>query len=76
MNMLTVKAAAKKIGISVSLIYELCAGGQLAHFRFGRCGKRGRIVIDEQELDRFMAACRKAGEPDQPFRGLRHITLG
>ena len=38
--MLTVKQAAKRAGISESLVYEWCAEGVLPHYRFGRKGRR------------------------------------
>jgi excisionase family DNA binding protein len=34
--MLTVKRAAERAGVSVSLIYSLCAEGRLPHIRLGR----------------------------------------
>jgi excisionase family DNA binding protein len=74
--MLTVKAAAKIVGVSASLIYEWCHAGRIVHFRFpGRGSKRGRIAIDEADLKTFLATCRKAGEPEQRIDCLRHITL-
>jgi excisionase family DNA binding protein len=56
--MLTPKQAATRIGVSDSLIYEWCASGVLPHYRCGRPGRRGKILIDEAELDTFLVSCR------------------
>jgi excisionase family DNA binding protein len=71
--MLTPKQAAVKIGVSDSLIYEWCAAGLLPHYRFGKPGRRGKVLIDEAELDTFVAAHRQEARPQvQP---LKHIKL-
>lgn len=54
--MLTVKNAAKRVGVSPSLIYALCAEGRLPHVRLGREGKRGTIRIRLEDLDELIAA--------------------
>jgi excisionase family DNA binding protein len=75
--MLTVKQAAERVGISESLIYEWCAEGVLPHYRFGRKGRRGRILIDETEFAGFLAGCRQEVRQDTaPLPELRHIQLG
>jgi excisionase family DNA binding protein len=58
---LTVKAAAEKVGVSESLIYEWCQQGILPHYRFGRPGKRGKIMVDAAELAVFIETCRVQG---------------
>jgi excisionase family DNA binding protein len=63
-NLLTVKQAAERAKISPALIYDLCSLGVLPHFRIGRPGRRGCIRIDPDELDGFLAACRKGEEPE------------
>ena len=74
--MLTVKQAAKRAGISESLVYEWCAEGVLPHYRFGRKGRRGRILIDETEFEAFLAGCRQeARQNAAPMPELRHIEL-
>lgn len=45
---ITVKQAAKRLGVSVSLIYALVAAGRLRHYRVGL--GRGTIRIDEEAL--------------------------
>ena len=54
---LTVKQAACRAGVSSSLIYAWCAGRLLRHYRPGKQGKRGKILIDEADLDAFLAGC-------------------
>lgn len=75
--MLTPSQAADRLGVSDSLIYEWCAEGVLPHYRFGRKGRRGRILIDETEFEAFVAGCRQEGRQDTaPVPELRHIKLG
>jgi excisionase family DNA binding protein len=71
--MLTPKQAAERINVSDSLIYEWCSAGILPHYRFGKPGRRGKILIDEVELDAFMAAHRREVRREVP--SLKHITL-
>lgn len=77
MKKLTVKQVAARVGVSDSLVYEWCGSGLLAHYRFGRPGRRGKILIDEGELDAFLANCRQEKSPgDSPsLSELRHIKL-
>jgi excisionase family DNA binding protein len=60
---LTPKQAAERAGVSTSLIYVLCQERRLAHYRIGTDGKRGRILIDPADLDRFMEQCRRDRHP-------------
>jgi excisionase family DNA binding protein len=74
-NLISVKAAAKKIGVSQALVYQLCAEGTLPHYRVGGKGKRGKIVIDPNELESYFQARRI--EPTQATQlPLGHIVLG
>ena len=50
---MNVKEAAAWLGISVSLCYSLCEEKRLPHRRYGRQGKRGKIVIREEDLKSF-----------------------
>lgn len=70
---MTVKEAARRVGVSESLVYEWVNSGLLAHFRFGRKGKRGSIRIEEADLSAFLASCRQEAKPEVP--PLRHIHL-
>lgn len=42
---LTPEQTAGRLGISKYAVYDLCKGGELGHFRFGR-----KIVIPEDEV--------------------------
>ena len=70
--MLTPKQAADRIGVSTSLIYQWCKEGLLECFRFGGKGKRGKVLIDPEALDRFLESCKQQPKPSV---SLRHITL-
>lgn len=70
--MLTVKQAAMCMGISASLVYELCALGLIRHTRHGRPGKRGTIRISEEAIAEYQASCeREVGANDEVY--LRHL---
>jgi excisionase family DNA binding protein len=75
LNMLTPKQVAERLGISDSLVYEWCDSSLLPHYRFGGKGKRGRIMIDERDLDTFLASCRQEARPEVPAPPLKHIKL-
>ena len=60
--MMTVKAAAQKMGISISLVYELCACGSLPHVRIGRPGSRGCIRLTETDILEFLASQKVGGQ--------------
>lgn len=69
---LSPKQAAAKEGVSRQLIYLWCAQG-LPHYRFGAKGRRGRILIDEADLEAFIARCKVTAEklppPPPPPKG-------
>ena len=68
---MTVAEAAERVGVSESLLYEWCAEGVLPHYRFGKIGRRGKILIAEADLDGFVAAHRQEVKPRAP--PLKHI---
>ncbi len=76
--MLTVKAAADRLGVSAALVYGWVSAGVLAHYRVGLPGTRGAIRIAEADLDAFLAGCRReeqkpvAPAPPKPV-SLRHL---
>lgn len=72
-QMITPRQAASRLGVSVSLIYQLCRQAALRHYRIGGIGKRGRIAIDEADLQSYQAACCK--EASQAPATLRHLKL-
>ncbi|QEL17404.1 helix-turn-helix domain-containing protein [Limnoglobus roseus] len=51
---LSVKQAALAIGVCESLIRDWCADGMLPHYRVGRKGKRGKILISTSDLAAFL----------------------
>jgi excisionase family DNA binding protein len=65
---LTPEQAAKRAGVSRNLVYRWCRERRLPHFRFGGQGRRGRILIEEKDLDEFLEGCRVTpvvtGEPE------------
>lgn len=75
MAKMSIKQAADRTGFSTSLLYQICAERRLPHYRLGRNGKRGKILIDEADLDAFMAASKvEAVAGAVPVTALRHIT--
>lgn len=50
----TVTEAAERIGISASLVYELCRLGVIRHSRHGRPGKRGCVRIAEDAIAEYL----------------------
>jgi excisionase family DNA binding protein len=58
----TVKEAAEKLEVSVSLVYQLVADGRLPHHRIGGRGRRGKIVIKDEGIQAFLATCRVGSE--------------
>jgi len=79
--MMTVKAATERMGISDSLVYELCACGSLRHVRIGRPGSRGCIRITDADIDAFLASQKVGGEsparapPRQPKKVFKHVVI-
>lgn len=61
--LLTPKQAAARAKVSRSLIYTWCAEGRLPHIRAGAEGKRGRILIDVEDLDGLIRGLRVERHP-------------
>jgi hypothetical protein len=57
----------------VSLIYAWCRSGVLPHYRLGRTGKRGKIVIDEDEFDEFLEKMKVNGPRENEEGNLKYI---
>ena len=49
-----VKQAAERLEISLSLCYALIEEGRLPCVRIGRKGRRGKIIVTEDDLRRFL----------------------
>ena len=57
---MTVRQAAERIGVSISLIYLWVESKALPHYRAGARGKRGKIVIAEADLLAFWESLKVA----------------
>jgi hypothetical protein len=51
-----VKTFAKRAEISLSLAYALISEGRVPHRRVGQRGKRGKILISEEDYKKFEAS--------------------
>ncbi|HZL38112.1 MAG TPA: helix-turn-helix domain-containing protein [Tepidisphaeraceae bacterium] len=49
----SVKAAAQRLGVSVSKLYQLAASRKISHYRIG-----GKILFSEADVDAYLASCR------------------
>lgn len=77
MAKLTIRQASERTGVSTSLLYQMCAERRLPHFRLGRDGRRGKLLVEEGDLEAFLAAARveaRAGDDTAVAPPLRHIT--
>jgi excisionase family DNA binding protein len=78
---LNVKQAAMRMGISISLIYELCACGSLPHVRIGRPGSRGCIRITDADISEFLASQKVGGQaparapPAKQKKPFKHVVI-
>lgn len=78
--MLRVKEAARRMGISESLVYELCASGALAHVRIGRPGCRGCIRISQEDIDAYLSSQKIQSQsparlPASRKRVFKHVVI-
>jgi excisionase family DNA binding protein len=71
--LLRVQQVAERLGVSSSLVYQLCGEGSLTHFRLGGRGKRGRVMVEESDLVEFIERCRR--EANEPQLALKHIRM-
>ena len=79
---LTPKKAAEYASVSPQLIYRWTSiEKRLPHYRAGGAGTRGRILIDQADLDAFLAtlkvgAAEKPALPPRPKQlALKHLSL-
>lgn len=81
---MSVIKAAKYLGVCEGVVYALCEGKALAHYRVGQPGKRGRIVILKSDCDAYLATHRveaegpesvSARKPAKTKTGFRHLTV-
>jgi excisionase family DNA binding protein len=79
---LSIKQAAARAGVSAALVYGWVGDGLVPYYRLGGKGRRGKILIDDADLDAFLASRRvgpaaagsAAPAPRPPVR-LRHLRL-
>lgn len=50
---MSVKEFARRAEISLSLAYALLAEGSVPHHRVGQKGKRGKIIVTEEDFRAF-----------------------
>lgn len=63
---LTPKTAAIRASVCVSLIYTWCEQGKLPHYRPPGRGRPWKILIDPDDLERFMASWKVEGRSPPP----------
>jgi excisionase family DNA binding protein len=66
--MLTVAEAAKRATVSEGLIRQWVREGTLPHFRLGAKGKRGKILIQTEDLDGVLANFKVAKKVPEPIQ--------
>ncbi len=81
---LSPQLAAAQACVCINLIYQACAAGTIAHLRLGGTGKRGKILIEQEDLEAWLCS-KKVGRvqesrPHPPKRKsvmptLRHLKL-
>lgn len=50
---LSVRDAAKRLGVSISKLYQLAAAKKIGHYRIG-----GKILFSPQDVESFLTGCR------------------
>lgn len=63
MDRLTVQQVAERLQVSPSLVYLWCEEQLLVHYRFGAKGRRGKILISPEDLEKFIQQCRVDRHP-------------
>jgi excisionase family DNA binding protein len=79
---LTVTESARRAGVSTGVVYAWIAAKLLPVYRLGMPGKRGKVLIEESDLEAFLASCKVAANgPERqdavPARipELKHLKL-
>ena len=73
---MTVSEASRKIGVSISKMYQLVSGRKISHYRVG-----GQILLDEGDIATFLASCRVprserfTAQPRISQPKLKHLSL-
>ncbi|MEZ6142927.1 MAG: helix-turn-helix domain-containing protein [Zavarzinella sp.] len=78
----SIKDLARFLGVSMSTVYGWIARRELPHYRLGAAGRRGRIIVQQADLDLFLAQRRLESEQPQeteqrpvPREPLKHLHL-
>jgi excisionase family DNA binding protein len=58
---MNVQEAAKRLEISRSLVYRLIEEGRLPCLRIGQRGRRGKIIVKEEHIERFLERIGEGG---------------
>jgi excisionase family DNA binding protein len=71
---LPVKAVARRLGISVSKLYQLAASRKISHYRIG-----GKLLFSQEDISAFLSGCRvgvaAAAATPQSRPPLKHLDL-
>lgn len=62
---LTVKDVVDRLEgkVSTAMVYQWIDEERLPHYRLGGDGRRGKILVDEGDLNRFLEECRVGRHP-------------
>jgi hypothetical protein len=71
----TVREAAAHACVCESIVRGWVASGQLPHSRVGTLGKRGKIVIAEEDLDGFLANFKVAKKEPERKAAPAHVPI-
>ena len=65
MAKLTVREVVERLDgkVSASMVYQWVEEERLPHYRLGGEGRRGKILIDEEDLRQFLDGCRVGRHP-------------
>ena len=80
--LMTPKQAAERACVSLGLIYQWCQSGALPHLRVGSPGRRGKILIEGNDLDGYLASFKVTSEvsntvpaPSPAKSTFRHLRI-
>ena len=68
------REVANRLGVSLSLVYQLCKDRKLRHYRLGGQSRRGSIKIEESEVQRYLGECMRI-ETVPDTAQFKHIDL-
>ena len=68
--MLTVADVAERLGVSVSLVYEIVAKGDISCYRIGP--RRGAIRFEEEDVDAYLKSRRQPAARSDSAKPRKH----